>query len=309
MDLRRIDEWGTRHHGVITRRVAMSLGLTSSAWYRAIERGHLQPIHPGVARLIGTESTPEQRIHAAVLAAGRSTVASHRSAAVLWGIDRPDHDPVDIIVPRHRTRLQLDGVVVHRPTDRDDMSTSMRSLTPCTNLLRTLIDLGAVVPSVHDVVSSAITSGVVTPSVLEHLLDRHARQGRAGAGPLRQALRSWPIAGKPADSELEVRMARLLRRHRLPPATFHPIIAGFEVDFLVDGSNLVLECDGWDHHGRTKEQFDWHTERDQLLGVEGYVVHHFTWRQITRRSAQTAQRIRQLLATWSPDVLAPSSRL
>lgn len=306
MDLRIVDPWATRHHGVITKHRAISLGVTASAWYRAIERGQLQVLHPGVARLAGTKPSPLQRIHAAVLAAGPTAVASHRSAAALWNIERPDHDPVDVIVPRCTTRLDLDGVVVHRPTDRIDMSISVRELTPSTNLLRTLVDLGAVIGSVDTAVETAITSGAVTPAVLEYLLARHAIQGRAGAGPLRRALDRWPIEGKPADSVLELRMARLLRRHGLPPATFHPRLAGFEADFLVTDSRLVLECDGWDHHGRTREQFDWHTERDQVLAVHGYVVLHFTWRQITRHGPATARRIRELLATWSPHVLAPT---
>jgi hypothetical protein len=39
-----------------------------------------------VARLVGTADTPEQRIAAAVLAAGKGAMASHRSAARLWGV-------------------------------------------------------------------------------------------------------------------------------------------------------------------------------------------------------------------------------
>lgn len=307
MDLRVIDEWATRHHGVVTKRAAAELGISVSAWYRAIDRGHLLPIHRGVARLAGTQSTPVQRIHAAVLAAGPTAVASHRSAARLWGLERPDDDPVDIIVSRSVTRLRLDGVVVHRPTDRGDMSISTRHLIPCTNLLRTLIDLGAVAESVDTAVAAAITSSAVTPPVLRHLLDRHSVSGRSGVGPLRRALDRWPLQDKPADSVLELAMARLLRRYRLPAATFHAQVAGFEVDFLVTGTNVVLECDGWEHHGRTREQFEWNTRRDQLLAAHGMVVLHFTWRQITRQAAETAQRIRSTLQTWAPHLLTPTA--
>ena len=252
MNLGKLDEWARSHHGVVTRRRAIELGWTEAAWYRAIRRGQLHLVHPEVARLHGTPNTPVQRIHAAVLAAGSTAVASHRSAAMLWGIDRPDYDPVDVIVHRCVTRLTLKGVVVHRPRDRIDMGTVIRSRTPSTNLLRTLIDLGAVTHDVEAAVSAAITSGAVTPAVLEYLLARHARRGRNGTTALRRALRAWPLHGKPADSELELRMARLLTDHDLPPATFHVRLARFEVDFLVDGTPVVLECDGWDHHGRTR---------------------------------------------------------
>jgi very-short-patch-repair endonuclease len=179
------------------------------------------------------------------------------------------------------------------------MAAVVRSHTPSTNLLRTLIDLGAVSGDVDAAVSAAITSGAVTPAVLEYLLARHARRGRDGTTALRRALRAWPLCGKPADSELELRMARLLADHHLPPATFHVRLAGFEVDFLVDGTPVVLECDGWDHHGRTREQFERDRERDVILGAAGYVVFHFTWGQVTRRAGWTAQRIRQLVERWS----------
>ncbi|MEX2627755.1 MAG: DUF559 domain-containing protein [Ilumatobacteraceae bacterium] len=283
---------------------AIELGWTEVDWYRAVRRGEVELLHPRVGRLIGAPRTPEQRIHAAVRAAGRTALASHRSAARLWGIPRPDRDPVDVVVDRSVTRLRLDGVVVHRPRDRIDMRPSHRGSTPCTNLLRTLVDLGATIGSVDDAVSAAITSGRVSPRALQYLLARHARPGRNGTGALRRALEAWPLDGKPADSELELRTANLLRRYGLPPATFHPPrIEGFEVDFLVDGTNVVLECVGWDYHGRTRAQFERDTERATKLMAAGYVVCPFTWRQVTRQPAKTAARIRDLLERWAPHVL------
>ena len=307
MDFRLIDDWAVRHHGLITRRAALELGWTAEQWRRAVQRERVQLVHPGVARMRGSPRTSIQRIHAAVLAGGGTAIASHRSAATLWGLERPDDDPVDLIVDRCVTRLSLDGVVLHRPRDRVELSVSYRQLTPATNLLRTLVDLGAVTGKVEGAVSAAITSGAVTPAVLHRLVARHGRPGRNGVGPLRRAVDAWPMQGKPADSELEVRMATLLERYRLPPATFHPPrIAGYEVDFLVDGTNVVLECDGWDFHGRTREQFERDVERDQVLGVAGYVVFHFTWRQVTRRAGATSERLRALLRQWAPHVLTSS---
>lgn len=304
MDLRLLDPFAMRNLGLVTRRAAMSAGWTSAAWNRALRRGVLEPIHPGVARLLGSPATPEQGIHAAVLAGGRSAVASHRSAARLWGLPRPDDDPVDIIVDRCATRAGLRGVVVHRPTDRLDMRVSIRGRTPSTNLVRTLVDLGAVVGSVDEAVAAAIDSGAVTPMALVALIDRHSCRGRSGVGPLRQAVSGWLVDGKPADSRLEPRMRDLLREHGLPPAVFHPPpIAGFEVDFLVAGTNVVLECVGWEFHARTRAQMERDNERTQRLALEGHHVFEFTWAQVTRDRARTARRIRDLLARWAPHVL------
>jgi very-short-patch-repair endonuclease len=195
----------------------------------------------------------------------------------------------------------LAGVVVHAPRDRVDLGVSTRAGTiPSTNLLRTLVDLGAVAGSVHDAVAAAITSGAATPAVLHRLVERHGRPGRSGVGALRRALAAWPLEDKPADSVLELRMARLIQRYGLPRVVFHPPrIAGYEVDFLVVGTRVVLECDGWDFHGRTRNQDERRAQRDLDLMAAGYLVFHFTWRQITRRPAWTAARIRTLLDTWS----------
>ena len=94
-----LDAFAARHHGLVTRRAAVKAGLSERAWYRAIERGQLERLHPGVCRMYGAPSSPAQQIHAAVLAAGRGAMASHRSAARLWGLPRPDDECVDLILP------------------------------------------------------------------------------------------------------------------------------------------------------------------------------------------------------------------
>jgi hypothetical protein len=64
------------------------------------------------------------------------------------------------------------------------------------------------------------------------------------------------LDGKPVDSVLEPAMRQLLDRFGLPTAEFHPIIAGFEVDFRIVDSPIVLECDGWATHGLDKAQLE-----------------------------------------------------
>ncbi len=95
-------------------------------------------------------------------------------------------------------------------------------------------------------------------------------------------------------------MKDLLRRFGLPPAEFHVVIAGREVDFWIVGTPVVLECDGWEHHGRTKVQHDRDTERDNDLLLAGYVVVRFTYRAIHLRPADVAARIRAAVRRWSP---------
>lgn len=130
----------------------------------------------------------------------------------------------------------------------------------------------------------------------------HARRGRSGVGPLRLALERWLGEELPPDSALEAKMAELIARYRLPQVTFHAIIGGFEVDFHVDGTRIVLECDGWGTHGLDRDQFEFDRVRNGELTAAGYVVVHLTWRQLTTDPDAVAQRIVDHIRRWAPEL-------
>jgi very-short-patch-repair endonuclease len=298
MRLSDFDEWAKAHHGTITLEAS---GLTRSSWYREIQRGTMVQIHPGVARLVGTPDTPEQRIIAGVHAIREPALASHRSAARLWGVPRPDDDPVDVILTGGRRDLDLDGVVIHRSTDRAHLIPQRRYRIPCTNILRTLVDLGAVDASgVHGAVGHAITHRLASMQAIEAAAGEHAARGRGGIVAVRKAIADWSIDGKPADSVLEIVMHRLIDRFDLPPVEFHPVIEGHEVDYRVIGSPVILECDGWAYHGLDRANFERDRERDADLTAAGWIIVHFTYRAITGRPKRTADRIRAALDRWMP---------
>lgn len=298
MRLSTFDDWARSHHGVISLR---DTEMSRSSWYRAIASGQIAQIHPGVARLHGTSDTAEQRIIAGVLAVGDSALASHRSAARLWGIPRPDDDPVDVILVESTRDPRLIGVNIHRPTDRRRLTPQRRYGIPCTNILRTLVDLGGVDPGgVSDAVGHTITNRLASLPAIETAVGEHARQGRSGTVALRDAIDDWSIDGKPTDSLLESTMRRLIDRHGLPPVEFHPTIEGHEVDFRVVGAPVILECDGWMFHGRERGQFERDRERDSALIAAGWIVLRFTYRAITARPSATARRIRDAIDQWSP---------
>jgi very-short-patch-repair endonuclease len=323
VDLRRIDNRSRTQHGLITRKQALSAGISSATWYRMIEAGLLEQVHPNVARLYGAAPTLHQRALAAVLAAGATTVASHRTAAALWDLpgfdadqavppppdDDPDVDPV-VVPPVHvivtsRTRgLNLAAVAVHRPTDHRDLTAIRRDGVPTTNILRTLCDIGVHEPScVPGAVGHVLTTRLASPAALHRAVHTHGRRGRPGVPALRDALDEWVIDGKPPDSVLEPAVARLIRTHRLPPAEFHARILGYEVDFLVRDSCVVLECDGWAVHALNRPKWEQDKIRDAELSAAGHVVVRFTYRQVTNAPRKLAERIRAVVARWSPAVL------
>ncbi len=94
-------------------------------------------------------------------------------------------------------------------------------------------------------------------------------------------------------------MLRLIRRYRLPPVEFHPTICGHEVDFRVLGTPVILECDGWTYHGLQRSTFERDRRRDADLIAAGWIVLRFTYRAITSRPRDTADRIAAAVARWA----------
>jgi very-short-patch-repair endonuclease len=299
VDTDRLNHFAEDHHGLLTLHAAARAGMSRSAWYRRIDSQLLIPVHPGVVRMPGAPVTPEQAIAAAVLAAGRGAMASHRSALRLIGVPRPDEDPVDLMFVDRTRGLELEGVVRHRPRDRLDLSPLRRLNIPCSNILRALCDTGAVdAPSVPDAVQHVVVKGLASPRQLLAAVRVHSRRGRAGVPALRDALGEWIIDDKPADRKLESAMSELLARNGFPRAEFHARIAGYEVDFWITDTPVVLECDGWEFHGVTRAQFERDRDRDAELVAAGYIPIHFTFWMVVRTPQVVVRRIRDALARW-----------
>lgn len=246
----------------------------------------------------------QQRALAAVWAVGADALTSHRTSAALWGIERPDDDPIDVILPSRSRHALPANIVVHRPRDLRDLRPIMRFQIPTTNPIRMLLDLGAVDPDgVEAAMIYVMQSKLASPVAIRGGLFRHARRGRRGIGPLRAALESWLDEELPPDSELEVAMATMIATHRLPAVQFHAIVAGFEVDFLVVGSYIVVECDGWESHGLNRDQFEFDRMRNAEILAAGFVIQHITWRQLKNAPDQVAERVRRIIRQWAPHLL------
>ncbi|MBI4883015.1 MAG: DUF559 domain-containing protein [Actinobacteria bacterium] len=308
MKLQLLDAFARRHHGLINADAALAACISRSTWYRALASNQFESLYPNVARLWGAAETFPQRALAAVWAAGSDALTSHRTSACLWGIERPADDPIDVILPMRARHALPPTVVIQRPRDRRDLRPIMRCQVPTTNPMRMLLDLGAVDPdAVEAAMIAVMSSKVASPAAIRGALFRHAKKGRRGVTALRGALESWLDDELPPDSELEAAMNMMLRLHRLPAVQFHAIAAGFEVDFLVVGTRIVIECDGWGSHGLNRDQFEFDRLRDAELVAAGYTTIHITWRQLKAAPDEVAVRLRRVITRWAPHLLSPTT--
>jgi very-short-patch-repair endonuclease len=287
-------------HGLITRQELRLLGVTASEERRRRAAGEWEVAGPGVLRLAGSPRTPEQGLLAACLACGATAVASHRSAAWMWGLlDQPPDRPAVTVARTGRTRVRR--VEVHRPVDYPAHVVVVRRV-PCTNPLRTLVDLAAVTPSgvLDSAVDRALAKRLLTVGAIDAELRRLARQGRAGVGTLRASLRRRGLIGAPHPSVLESRTLRLLRQHGIEPLACEVKMGPdgrYRVDVLV-APRVVMEVDGFAYHS-DPEQVAEDKRRRTRLRLEGIVVLDYTWRDITfdfRRVARECLAARGLAA-------------
>jgi very-short-patch-repair endonuclease len=291
-------ELAARQYSAFSAEQAGNCSVSADTLFRAARGGRVIRLHAGVYAFAGSPETWERSVVAACLAAGKGAVASHRAAARVWGLLGASDDIVEITVPRQR-KPRLHGVTIHRSSDLDSGQTAVRHRIPVANPLRTMVDLGAVVPP--EAVEDALDAGLAWPSLfsiaaVEATLEHLARHGRSGAGVLRQVLDERALGEAVSDSKLERRMAELLRRTGLPAAVFHYVVrtpAGVflaEVDFAYPEIKLAIEVDGFEVHGTPRAMAKDFVRQNGLVPY-GWHVLRFTWRQVTREPEVVAAAI------------------
>jgi very-short-patch-repair endonuclease len=265
-----VAELADRQHGVVSRTQLAGLGLGRGAILHRLERMRLHPVHRGVYAVGRRRLSRPGAWMAAVLACGDGAVLSHRSAAVHWGICRPDPSRTDVTAPRRVGRR--DGIRAHRAILPADEITEVDGI-PVTTAARTLFDLAATLErdqlrrAIEQ--SEALRLSDATP--LAALIARYP--GRRGTAVLKTILGAEARAAAITRSELEDRFLCFLAARGLPlPSTNVWLQIGedwIEVDCVWPEQRVVAELDSWGHHG-TKAAFRRDRARDRRLKVAGW---------------------------------------
>lgn len=66
--------------------------------------------------------------------------------------------------------------------------------------------------------------------------------------------------------------------------------------YLKEDFNLIIECDGYDFHQKTKEQVDYDNKREYDLKAEGWDIIRFSGREIYNNPMQCVERILKYIA-------------
>jgi hypothetical protein len=177
-------------------------------------------------------------------------VASHRAAAHLHEIEGFGQRALDVTVAHGRSR-DVVGVRVHQSTQTDRINSIVLAGIPCTGLAKTVIDLAGVISRQRliQVVESLIRDRRLAWGDRYSVLAIHARQGRNGAGRLREILDARDAAAEIPRIAWSRMVAHLLEWHGLPTPVFeyriHDRAGAFigEVDLAYPGVGVVIELD------------------------------------------------------------------
>lgn len=260
---------------------------------RVIERAQ-----PSVYRIVSSTDTERQRLKAICLS-GDPLIASHRSAAWLYGL-LPEPPSSHDVCTLPAKRFRRHGAVVHRSQDLAADAVTAIDHIPVTSPELTLLHLGTSVrgSDVRRAINRAISLKLVTLDLLLEFTKAHGRSGKTGCGTFRDELSNWHMGGA-LESELEHRFLELIRRAGLPEPVFqYEVILAEDWVVRVDAAwpdlALAVELDGFIAHGDPVS-----SEQDQLRQIElerlGWRVERFGWGLVTRHPAVVIGRLRSVM--------------
>jgi very-short-patch-repair endonuclease len=279
-----------RQHRVVAGWQLPRLGFDRNAIDYRVARGRLARVYRDVYALGDASLMPRSWTMAAVLAFGPGAVASHRSAAALWGLLPSWPDEPEVTVAQKRGSRA--GIHVHTSRRLARAQTTRRENIPVTTPARTILDLAEVVPELQ--VERALAEGEALRRVYRSSVAAELQRtpGRRGAAIVQRLLAQDHLHR--TKSDLEIAFLAFLRTTDLPLPETNTYVDGFEVDAVWREKKLAVELDSYQYHG-TRSRFESDRVRDAALQIAGYRIIRVTWRRL-RQSAALERDLRALLA-------------
>jgi very-short-patch-repair endonuclease len=285
-----VSRLAARQRSLVHRRQALALGMTGRQLERRVEAGLLVPVQPVVYRISGAPPSWGQDMLAACMSAGPAAVASHRAAALLWGLRGVDGAPVELTVPGTR-RPRLRGAVVHRTIDISRADVNRRAGIPVAAPALTLVGLAAVAPTlVESALEDAVMRGLVSMAWLARTVDRLGGRGHPGTALVRALVAERDPSAAPTESRLEDLILRILLRAGLPEPVRQYRVDGVRVDLAYPPERLGIEADGRIWHGGRLD-VERNSAKGNVLVHHGWRILHFTWADAKRRPAGVVESV------------------
>jgi hypothetical protein len=294
-----------RQLGLVTIRQLDESGISRGQRETWIRQGWLGVVHRGVYRLAGAPCTARSAVLAVCLMIGPAAVASHVTAARLWGLGsvmqeatrdqsvaeaRAVHAKgIHVAAPR---QVRVPGVVSHRRRVASDERTQISGV-PVTSLERTMIDLAELlgILALGRCMDEALRRGASLDR-LQELSDRCLGSGPVRRWPVRVALGQRVAGFDPGANGWERRMDDMWEELGLPASVRQFAVTSGERTYVLDRAipelKIGIEWNGFAYHGR-RSGFDRDSYRRGDLAIAG-------WELIEVTSTWTPERLTRVVA-------------
>jgi very-short-patch-repair endonuclease len=268
-------EMCTRQAGVLTVAAACrNMGEAAVRW--RLSSGRWRRVCHGVIVTQSGPLTEEQRLWAAVLAAGDGAVLAGLTAARLGGLSGFDERRVHMLIPASRqVRKAIPDVAVHRSVLLGGGDAHPARLPPRTRLARSLVDAAGWAATdrlARAILAAGVQQRLVRVADLSQVVEHSPRGSRRA---LMRVTLADVAGGAEALSELD--FCDLVRRYRLPEPDRQVRRMdgdGYRwLDAVWEWARLIAEIDGRWHMDVRAWWAD--MRRDNGLTVNGYRVLRF----------------------------------
>jgi hypothetical protein len=232
---------------------------------------------------------------AAVLASHPS-VASHLSAAWIWGLMRSR--PETLHITRRGPHPRKRPFVVHR-ADLSRADLARRDGIPVTSLSRTILDVAVTSRerTVRRQIQLADDAGLFDLREMHDLLGR--TKGHRGQAKVRAALDLYDERPAFTRSGLERRFLEVVRAAGLPEPSMNYFVAGHEIDAWWEAERFGVELDVYATHG-SRLSFEEDRVRDDELLHAGIETTRVTGPRLDREPEAVIDSLRRHLARRAP---------
>lgn len=288
-----------RQHWLVHLDDLRRAGASQQAASLRVVHGRWEQADLATYRLVGPPSSWESRLLAPILSAGNGARASHFAAGALHGIPGFGRGAPELSVARGREHRRVD-VRVHTSTDLDRCRRPIITGVPCTDLERTLLDLGRYIGDARllRAIEWCRREKRTDWSSLIETLSAHARRGRPGIRRLRRVIVANIEREEVTDSDFELLFLALLAESGLPAPILHDRIYDgerfvAEVDLAYRRLKIAIELDGAVHLEAAVRERDLPRQNDLVL--LGWIVLRFSWRRFVEHPASVVAEIRTAL--------------
>lgn len=287
-----------RQHGVLSRAQALQTGLSPRQIFWRLRTRRWEEVYGSVYRVEGTSCTWRQRLKAVSLWAAHDFAISGEAAAALHKLpgSTSTENTVELSVTRHLRVPRR--IVVHQVAALPPKDLASVEGFRVTSVTRTLLDLSATNDrtQLRRRLDHALRHRSTTLDRLEAALDRSERQ--RGVVLLRDLVAELSGGEAPTESELELRVVELLEAAGFPPPERQRVVCVRDkvrrMDFLMRGTRVVIEADGYAYHSGFDTFEDERRRRRQLVRG-GFVVLPWTWTAVRDEPDELIDELRAVL--------------